>query len=61
MIFSEKSSFAQSGISISCVAEDVRGNNVFHNWEQLKNARVSLIVASSVDICEYEFLAELTE
>lgn len=59
MIFSEKSSFAQSGISIACVAEDVRPNNVFHTVDELKKAKVSLVIASVIDIIEHEFLAEL--
>lgn len=61
MIFSEKSSFAQSGISISCVVEDVGPNNVFHTLDQLKKSKVSLIVATVVDIFEHEFLSELIQ
>lgn len=59
MIFSEKSSFAQSGISITCVVEDVKPNNYFHNIDLLKNAKVSLVVASVVDTCEHDFLVRI--
>jgi hypothetical protein len=59
MTFSEKSSFAQSGISITCVVEDVKPNNYFNSIELLRNATVSLVIASVVDACEHDFLVKM--
>lgn len=57
MFFSEKSSFAQSGIFVSCAVEKiVSSHKTFFHPEHLRDTQVDLIVACGVDTLEHPFL-----
>lgn len=60
LLFSEKSAYAQSGISVACAVEKVTASRpVFHNTSQLNDITVDLIVMWAVDTVEHTFLIPL--
>lgn len=59
MIFSEKSSFAQSGIFVSGAVENLDSYAKDFNLQNLRTVKVSLILACSADIQAYPFLGSI--
>ena len=61
MIFSEKSSLAQSGICVGVVVDIVNSKAVIHTPEQLRECRVIFFVVTLADIGEHPFLETIVD